>query len=249
VPLVALEMLPRVWQFPELPGYREPAHDYGTYFASDYSALPPVARELDDEFGWLRAEPAVLGSLTDADYSQVPQRPASADELAALIGKSGVTPPRSFATFVADGQLHARIRSCTACYLDLADVIVPTEDGGWLIHFLSDSQWVLHWLLYVGPESGEAVVVTQLPFGLQLDEAPTRFDPANVDAWVCAASFSEFVYRFWIENEIWYRLSRAGSNTEPPLSVEQQAYVDHYRADPRKHDRKYRRSLPRNASA
>ena len=41
---------------------------------------------------------------------------------------------------------------------------------------------------------------------------------------LCADSFSEFLYRFWIENEIWYDLS------DPPseLTTEQQRYVEHY---------------------
>jgi len=34
----------------------------------------------------------------------------------------------------------------------LADFPVFVNSGGILIHFLSDSQWVLHWLLYCGPE-------------------------------------------------------------------------------------------------
>jgi integrase len=33
------------------------------------------------------------------------------------------------------------------------------------------------------------------------------FDSASGDAAVCAESFTEFLYRFWIENEIWFKLA------------------------------------------
>ncbi len=225
---MALETLSRVWEFPSLPGYREPEGPHSTYYAGDYRGLPPIGCELDEGFCWLRAQPTVLGSLVDAATPPAPARSASADQLDELIGDSGAVPPRSFATFVADQDLRARIRSCTACYLDLEEVVVPVDDGGWLIHFLSDQQWVLHWLLYVAPHKAEAVIVTDVPFGFRDDEAPARFDPTSGNAAVCAESFSEFVYRFWIENEIWYRAT--DPDDEPPLSDEQRAYAEHYRA-------------------
>lgn len=99
--------------------------------------------------------------------------------------------------------------------------------GGSLIHFLSDQQWVLHWLLFVGVDGSQAVVVTDVPFGFADDEKTHRlFDPERREAQVCAESFSEFLYRFWIENEIWLRARDRKS--EPPLTDEQRAYAEHY---------------------
>jgi hypothetical protein len=66
------------------------------------------------------------------------------------------------------------VRSCTACYLDLGDLLVPVAghaaDDAWLIHFLSDQQWVMHWLLYADHDSHEAVVATHVPLGFEGDE-------------------------------------------------------------------------------
>jgi hypothetical protein len=139
--------------------------------------------------------------------------------------------PRSFVAFIESKDARARIRSCTDCYLDLADRVVPVQGGGTLIHFLSDSQWVLHWLLYVGPAGSEAVVVTDRPLGFDWagdEEEPVRlFDPASVRAGVCAETFSEFLYRFWIENEIWFSLASPNGELQP-LSSEAQDYVEHY---------------------
>jgi hypothetical protein len=121
------------------------------------------------------------------------------------------------------------VRSCTACYLDLGDIAVDVAGEGWLIHFLSDQQWALHWLLYAGSDGSEAVVVTDSPFGFE-DAEPRISSAAVVDGGVCAPSFSEFLYRFWIENEIWFRVVEPdpGEPPEPPLTDEQRRYAEHY---------------------
>ena len=118
------------------------------------------------------------------------------------------------------------------CYLDLADAVVPVRNGGVLIHFLSDSQFCLHWLLYVGGNGAEAVVATAAPYGFEHSElwdegaqVRSTFVPGeDPDACACAASFSEFLYRLWIENEIFFKLAI----DRCPLTEEQQRYVDHY---------------------
>lgn len=103
-------------------------------------------------------------------------------------------------------------------------------DAGTLLHFLSDSQWVCHWLLYTGPD-GEAVVTSYDPLGFELgedEETVREASSATLDAAVCAESFSEFLYRFWIENEIWFALARPGLLRRPRLTDEQRRYVEHY---------------------
>jgi hypothetical protein len=60
--------------------------------------------------------------------------------------------------------------------------------------------------VFIGPDGEEAVVVTYRPFGFEMpDEAPLPFTQRRHSA-VCAESFSEFLYRVWIENEIWFAL-------------------------------------------
>lgn len=218
----------------DLPDYR-PHPRRTTYSEFEYAALPPIDRELDGDFAWLLQQPEVPASLGEVDeHDPVPARPPTRAGLDGLVRAfpGRVNVPSSFAAFVSSTGLHRRIRSSTACYLDLGDFAVPVEGGGVLIHFLADQQWVLHWLFFTDGDS-EAVVTTQDPFGFEPysddpDEpwlyAPT-FDPAAHDGVVCAESFSEFVYRFWIENEIWYAL-RGGRGT---LTDEQQRYVEHYR--------------------
>jgi hypothetical protein len=223
--------LQRVWLSSELPGYREHPTDYATYSGFAFDELPPIERSLDDELRWLLREPTVQRSLARAD--QVATRPATLAQLMLLLGgHSTGALPRSFTRFIESDEPRARIRSCTNCYLDLADFAIPVSDGGWLIHFLSDSQWVLHWLLYSGPDGSDAVAVTDSALGFELgdDEDGTVrvFDPSTSTAAVCADSFSEFLYRFWIENEIWFNLADPDRSEPRPLSDEQRRYAEHY---------------------
>ena len=138
--------------------------------------------------------------------------------------------PRPFEIFVSDPKPRTHIRSCTACYLDLGDVLVSASEEGWLIHFLSDQQWVIHWLLYLGRDGKEAVVATEEPFGFVTDDAVhDRFDLTAGNPTVCADSFSEFLYRFWIENETWFRLNPG--NLEFPITDEQRRYAERLLTD------------------
>jgi hypothetical protein len=86
---------------------------------------------------------------------------------------------------------------------------VPTAagGGGYLIQALSDQQWCLHWLLCLDAARNEALLTSTEPIGINLpgDEKAPRVIPLDGEAMgldVCADTFAEFLYRFWIENEI-----------------------------------------------
>ena len=217
--------LPRVWAGTHLPGY----HDWGDVFAfpptyADFPLewLPPIERELDDELRWLLQEPPVTGSLEGS---------ATRAELHELLAGEDVALPASFVNFFASDEPRARIRSATDCYLRLPDSIARFGAGR-LINFLADSQACAFWLLYTGPD-GEAVVVTGSPPGFEFsDEEAERQQRDSgslaVDASVCADSFSEFLYRLWIENEIFFRLAGPDAG-RAPLTAEQRRYGDRFR--------------------
>ena len=220
--------MPRAWWSIELPGYREHPTPFSTYSPFPYEELPRIERELDDDLAWLRAErpvPGSLGYVVPGDAT--PERAATAADLDALLADRRVNPPRAFRIFIADPEPRTRVRSCTSCYLDLAQFPVAVGGGGSLLHFLSDQQWMLHWLLYVGPDGSDAVVVTETAYGFEADgESFDHWDPSDGGLSVCSESFSEFLYRFWIENEIWFRAARDGS--DETLTDEQRRYARHY---------------------
>jgi hypothetical protein len=229
-----LESLPRQWWSIELPGYRPPREEFATYRAFATANLPPLGRLLDEQFEWLREQPPLEGSL--AERSAHAARPATVENLHDLLSPKSVPVPAPFEAFIGSPELHSRVRSCTDCYLDLADFVTPVAGGGSLVHFLSDSQWVLHWLLYTDSDAA-VVVVTELPLGFETDDNRVEvFDPSQLEvsqdpelaAAVCAESCTEFVYRFWIEKEIWFALA----HDRRPLTEEQRAYVEHYAREP-----------------
>jgi len=222
----ALPGLPRVWWATDLPGFREHPTPFATYSPFPYADLPPIERTLDDELQWLRSEPVVPLSLGHSQPGDpAPERAATSVELDALLRDAAVELPRVFRTFISDPEPRTHMRSCTAGYLDLAQFPVDVGGGGSLIHFLSDQQWVLHWLLYLGGDASEAVVVTESAYGFEADgERLDRWDPADGGLSVCAESFSEFLFRYWIENEIWFR----ASDDESSLTDEQRRYATHY---------------------
>lgn len=195
--------------FPGLPGYRA-GSGLATYYAFDLDGQPPVtARE---DLAWLEDEPAKLEwSIAERADAVRPLTADGLDEIAA-----GAAVPPSLRLLAGRPELQRRIRSATACYLDLGDFAPATSSGGRLIHVLSDQQWCLHWLVYADAAGNEAVLTSPMPVGFDLpgdwpplpDVIPVDGDGAGLR--VCADSFAEFIYRFWAENEIFF----AGSEGE-----------------------------------
>ncbi len=195
--------LPRTWWLPNIPGYR--SGQGGTYAGFDLDAQPRVPAT-DKDLARLEEEdekPEWSIDRTDGGQS----RPLSIGSLEAISG--GLQLSASLLSFAAGSDLQRRIRSATACYLDLGNFRVPTTiEGGYLMHVLSDQQWCRHWLLYADAAGNEAMVTTIEPFGFELSAEeppppPTVSIDGRSDLEVCADSFSEFLYRFWVENELW----------------------------------------------
>jgi hypothetical protein len=232
----ALASLHRAWWSIEIPG----RFSDDTYAGFDFASLPPIRVPLDDQLSWLRAAPESGDSIGGLEYID-PSRKATLEELESMDGVDSLRLPQAFRNFIGSPELQARVPSCTACYLDLGDSIVPVVGGGHLIHFLSDQQGGLHWLLYVGDDGSEAVVVTAAPFGFKPGKGekkskrlPDVFDPnagpkLTGDAEVAAETFSEFLYRFWIENSLWFTTDDDGELVRP-LTPDEAAYVAHYEA-------------------
>jgi hypothetical protein len=220
------------WSF-ELPEYR-PHPQLSTYSLFSYEDLPPIQRLLDDEFCWLQALPAKEHSLAEGCYPDGSEPDLT--KLSHIMAQIEVQLPQSFLTFIETPQLHERIRSCTDCFLEVADLAVKTKGAneGFLIHFLSDSQWCVHWYLYVDSSGNHFVAASPNAYGFTFGETDEDMDALDQigeieleqeEICFCAPSFNEFIYRFWLENEIWFALAW----DKRPLTTTEQAYIDHYR--------------------
>ena len=219
-----IDMLPKAWPFSELPGYRETSQPFATYSGFSYADLPPVTAEADAQFRWLQNEP-VKSEWSLLDWNGEVRRTLAEREAA---GELRLPPP--FVTFLRSPDLQSRVRSCTACYLLMPEFAVPTAgvEEGHLIHFLSDQQWCLHWSLYVGSNGRECVICSEKAYGFEEDEEEASSLPIDLvkeGAAFCAPSFQEFMYRFWIENEIYFALDE-----DTFLTARQQAYLEHYQS-------------------
>ena len=219
-----LPHLRRSWFGVGIPGSRE-AGRFQAYGEFPIDSLPPIQRDLDNKLAWLAREPRVSEW---AIFNRGNVHDFEAHRAAIWSARPARTPP-AFEAFLSSPEIGLHIRSFTGCYLDFGWRVVPASDGGALIHFLSDQQWVAHWSLYVGSDGSQAVVASLVPYGfdepaVDQDQLPdvATFDVRSAGAVVCSESFNEFLYRYWIENEICFRMG------EGVLTEEQGRYLDFY---------------------
>jgi hypothetical protein len=216
------------WAF-ELPGYR-PHPKPSTYSLFSYEGLPPIQSALEDDFRWLKAEPIQQPAMADSGYSDGGK--PDLGKLPGIVAQLDVKPPQPFMTFMGSVELHKKLRSCTDCYLDVADHASRTKTG-YLIHFMSDSQWSGHWYIHVDHSGENFVAASPNAYGFALVDTDAHTDRAyqqdeidleGEEIWFCSPTFKEFIYRFWLENEIWYALVW----DKRPLTELEQAYVNWY---------------------
>jgi hypothetical protein len=224
--------IPRRWLSPgshDLWGRPEPRGRI--YKAVPYEALPTLSRPLEP-FAWLRLSPirGVREQLKVGADGETPlPRPVGrmVEEIVAAAKREGLTVPPSYATFMNDASLHERVPTCSGCYLDVPTKLVALPGGqpGKLLRFLNDQQCGVLWYLHLTADGGCSVACAE-PANDDEDEGEgeTLDDFMKLgDVARCAASFEEFVHRFWMENTLWFSLYE---KTRAPLTPEQQAYVD-----------------------
>jgi len=195
--------------------------------------MPRVPIALDEGLSWLvqHGIPHPALGLDQWDSHAKPWPAAMAIDLAA---RQNVSLPPSFRRLMASPDLQSRVRSCTDCYLDPGQRVVETVGRlqGHLIHFLSDSQSCAHWYLHVLQTGESAVLEADDLYGYEIENSDWIENPAcrlervnieQLDFRFCAPSFSEFLFRFWIENEIWYALN--WDTTRRPLTDLERAYL------------------------
>lgn len=213
------------WYGTDLRGYRE-CED--TYCLFPYEGLPPLLPErFTGEFAWLGVMTEKVEAETrphrppPAYYTKIIARLASLQDQARELNLSL---PEPFIRFMSRPDWQDMIPSCTACYFDLPETIVssPAGDGGYLIRFLNDQQGVLFWYLYLHSDGRSCVLVS--PAWMDDPEFAT-LEQRLIDmaaAYTCFTSptFEQFLYRFWLENSLWFALDGG-----TPLTPEQSRYL------------------------
>ncbi|GAB3414030.1 hypothetical protein GCM10027569_34000 [Flindersiella endophytica] len=199
------------------------ASENPTYLA--YEPAQGLAVPAAGDFGWLRAagEPPrfdgqSVTTLASPVFGVPRHTPLAPSTLADRLGDDV---PVDLAAF-AVSELPGLVPTVTDCYLDLAHHVVDAPGGGRLLHLLADSQGVLHWLLHLACDGTQAILCTDAWFGYDLGAETPALDPDDLPLLVIVAgSFTEFIWRFWLDNTVWL-LAEAGL----PLSTAEQRYVD-----------------------
>ena len=190
--------------------------DVATYGRYPYEDLPPVPFAMNGYFDWLTHRPEhEEWPITGNAEQQLPRLLAACD-------RDGVILPQVFTRFIGDAALQRRIRSTTACYMDLDAGAVAIDTGGLLIRFLADQQGCLFWYLYVTEDGTDHAVVCSTEF-IDSEESAAIEEPEELC--FCAESFESFLCRYWLENEIWF--ATEDGTDMPDVGAE---YIDQYRS-------------------
>jgi hypothetical protein len=184
-----------------------------TYCTVPYENLPSIDMASDD-LEWLDCVSSELKSVIDLT-STLDSEDNQIGNLEAIVEKAGnigLHIPNSFLRFFRNAELQCKVPTCTACYLGLSEDMIPlpNNEEHFLLRFMNDSQNCVLWYLCMS-RNGESWVVAS-PYFFE----PDIFEAINYDgverdliigeALFCAETFTKFLYRFWIENTIWYSL-------------------------------------------
>ena len=188
-----------------------------TYCSIPFENLPKVHRATDD-FAWLDdvseelREIIATTSTLESDCNEV----ANLETVIARIREIGLKFPDPLLLFLTDSSLQRKVPSCTGCYLSLSEnaIPIPGADGNFLLRFLNDSQSCVLWYLLMTSKETTGVVASHFLYERNIfdameyrtwnDDAGVKYEDSFKEASICADTFTEFLYRFWIENTIWY---------------------------------------------
>lgn len=208
---------------------------HSTYHRVATDHLPPLPMRLPESLTWLGDVPdaADEDSILRADQSQRVLGP----EVVPWLAEQGIPSeilPEVLRDLAANPSLLAGIRSPTWCFVDLGDKVVPVADsagGGWLVHWLTDSQAVLSWLIHVARDGQHRVVVSPAWIGYETDSDPHEpypipdrpldlADLAALEVEECAGTLPEFIARLWLEGETWGTLRGEAPATHDVVDYE-----------------------------
>jgi hypothetical protein len=213
-----------------------------TYCGVPYESLPPIPEAtLRGTLDWLLPLNRDL-KRKHTHFSPISWRLFS-DHWRIILASSfelNLSIPNAFRQLMDSAALMQRIPSCTDCFFELSQKLVPCPgwEEGFILRFLNAAQGQIAWYLYLTSQ-GEHCVLVGYPWldllnepenpehrawGITEEERNMVFEGRGVH--VCAFSFEEFLYRFWIENILWYKL--VWFKGQKPLTEAEKRYLSHY---------------------
>jgi uncharacterized protein (TIGR02996 family) len=206
-----------------------PAREAGrTYERFRYHDQPPLpVEQLDGTFAWLRdSEPQTSFGLGPRWKTFCAEK-----------RRQGYFVPCAFERFLADDDLPTRIKSCTDNYFERPrdpsdEHAAPSaeREDGLLVTFYADSQYCVLWAILLPREPGHYAPILAGPpdalfpgFWNDGEEEEQAYDIGKPV--LAASQFEQFIFRWWIENEIWF--ATVWEESRRPLTPLEQAYIDH----------------------
>lgn len=213
---------PAAWWSFDLGAYR-PCD--GTYQRYPYESLPPLA-EPDESLAWI----SPLSDDLDREmeiHRNSPESRGDVDAIAAAAREHGLSLPLSFITLMSSPELQDNIPSCTACTFQLGKTLIacPGAESASVVPFLYDQQYCVVWYLYLAPGGSHCVLA--FPGVMEDYLEGNQYTPEQIGGgWSAAApTFASFIYRWRLENTIWFKLN---SSAAEPFTPAEQAYLDYY---------------------
>lgn len=205
-----------------------------TYCLFSYESLPPLDNSLfQGTLHW-------LPPLADDKNQRGIDHYHSESDLQRIIVSAqqlSVSLPKAFLHLIASAELMERIPSCTDCYFTLSEKMVacPGSEEGYIVRFLNARQGQAAWYLYLTPQGNHCILAGFPLLDLLHDSESPKYIEKRITeeersmaftgkgAYVCALSFEEFLYRFWLENILWYKI--VWYEGQKPLTSEEQHYL------------------------
>lgn len=223
----ASEIFQPGWMMFGLPDLRPSRH---TYELTDYNSLPQVP-QIDPHLTWLiplhpKIDKEMRVYRPDEEYRKTYMK--KRERIIAEARALELALPDTFVQLSGSFELQDRIPSCTACYFDLPEKVIesPFRAGDHIIRFLNDQQVCGCWYLYLPADESPFVISSSgdgdEPFldTIDFEKRTGSVAIAKKHSALAAKSFDEFIYRFWIENCIWFHL-----HMSLPMTLCQLEYV------------------------
>lgn len=191
-----------------------------TYAFVPSEALPRLPeRELDASLSWLPSLPPRSSPVHYRDQDGgLAEGIVRLEQIKTDAADLGLSIPEVFIQFMSTPDIHRRVPSITACYLDPSHGLLeqPIPPGGRLLRFLTDSQECVSWFLCLS-QAGDNPVLAALDLH---DDARGELAPDDDAIRVVSSTFEQFLHRFWLENLLWLKVRR-----REPLAPEETEYL------------------------
>jgi hypothetical protein len=187
-----------MWFGVDLEGIHEVDATYGGFSLENMPAVPEKYK--NPNFSWLNPKKAHEVSINpkwEKKFNQcVSTLPAHLQDK--------VDPALKF--FMTHNKLHDFVPSCTACYFDLLDKVVPFErlgQKGYFFQFYRDQQDCVLWYYYIN-EQGESCIIASTFAVDKHDISELKDEVLQNNIFYTCPDFITFIYYTWVENLAWF---------------------------------------------